>query len=291
VVKILAFGVIAVRQHQITFVLPHLMLNLRSLLFNAAWYINVMLHMLLQAPWFFFLSQPDAQMIPKRWAWTTHWLHRVLVGTRIEITGEENLLQDGCIVACKHQSVWEFYAVNALVRNSAFVLKSELMKIPLFGWYLAKLDHIPIRRSDKGRALRKMIGAARQCLSAGRQIIIFPEGTRKAPGAPPDYRYGVARLYLELNCPVVPIALTSGLFWPRRKFLRYPGTIRARILEPIQPGLTGPEFSAELERRIEAACDELYLLTSRDKIHPPLPQAVKERIAIAEKRLEGAEGN
>lgn len=262
------------------------MLYLRSFLFNFAWYVNILLHMILHLPRIFFLSHEAAQKIPKQWAVKAHWLHRVLAGTNMEVIGEENLLQDGCIIACKHQSIWEFYAMNSLVRDSAFVLKAELMKIPVFGWYVSKLNHIPIRRGDRSRALRKMIADARDRIADGRQIIIFPEGTRKAPGAETDYRYGVTRMYLKLNCPVVPVALDSGLYWPRRKFVRHPGKIRVKIMPPIMPGLSGPEFSAELERRIEESCDELYLMASRDKVRPPLSPAVLKRVAIAKDRLD-----
>jgi len=261
------------------------MLFLRSFVFNILWYINIVVQMVVQTPWYFFLSHKQANMVPKRWAYSTHWLHRVIVGTKIEVIDEHNLLEDGCIVACKHQSIWEFYAVNAMLRDSAFILKSELMKIPFFGWYVAKLKHIPIRRGDRGRAMRGMIADAKKRVEEGRQILIFPEGTRKSPGAETDYRYGVTRMYLDLNCPVVPMALNSGLYWPRRKFIRYPGTLRVKVLEPIMPGLTGPEFSAELERRIEEACDELYLLASQDEVKPPLSLAVRKRITSAKQRL------
>ena len=266
------------------------MLYLRSFLFNVAWYINIVVYMLVHLPILFFLNHQQAQKIPRRWTTTTHWLHRVLAGTDMEILGQENMLDEGCIVACKHQSIWEFYAVNSLVRDSAFVLKSELKKIPFFGWYVGKLNHIPIRRGDKGRAMRRMISDARERIADNRQIIIFPEGTRKAPGQEPDYRYGVTRMYKDLNCPVVPVALTSGLFWPRRKFLRHPGTIRVKILEPIMPGLSTEEFSTELQRRIEEACDELYLMTSQDAVHPPLNDAVMARVEAAKERLSKSAG-
>jgi len=267
------------------------MLHLRSLLFNIVWYVNILAHMILQSPWYFFLNHEQAQKIPRRWTASTHWLHRIIVGTKVEVIGQENMLEEGCIVACKHQSVWEFYAVNSLVRDSAFVLKDELMKIPFFGWYVAKLGHIPIRRGDKGRAMRGMISMARDRIAEGRQLIIFPEGTRKAPGQEPDYRYGVTRMYLDLNCPVVPVALNSGLYWPRRKFLRHPGTIRVKILEPIMPGLSAKQFTTELERRIEGACDELYMLASQDNPPPPLNEAVMARVELAKKRLEKAKSD
>ena len=261
------------------------MIYLRSLVYNVVWYINILVQMVAQTPWYFFLSHKKAVMVPKRWAWSTHWLHRVIVGTRMEITGLENLPEGGYVVAAKHQSTWDFYTLYALLEDSAFVLKSELMKVPFFGWFVAKLDHIPIRRGDRGVAMRRMLQDASLEIQKQRQILIFPEGTRREPGAEPAYRYGITRMYLDLGCPVVPVALNSGLYWPRRKFLKYPGTIRLKFLEPIMPGLTGPEFSAELERRIEEACDELYWLSAQDEVRPPLSPAVKERIALHSQRI------
>ncbi len=261
------------------------MIYLRSIIFNLAWYLNIILQLVVQSPWYFFLSHKSATKVPKRWANSSDWLMKVLAGIKVEVIDKEKyLLEDGCIVACKHQSIWEFGAVNAMLRDGAFVLKSELMKIPFFGWYVAKLNHIPIRRGDKGNAMRKMIIEAKGRIAERRQILIFPEGTRMMPGAEPNYRYGVTRLYLELNCPVVPVALSSGLHWPRRKFLRYPGTLRAKFMEPIQPGLSANEFSALLEQKIEEACDALYWMASQDKVHPPLTEAVQKRIAV---HLEG----
>ena len=222
--------------------------------------------------------------VPRRWANSAHWLHKVLVGTRMEVTGLENIPEGGCIIASKHQSIWEFYAIYALLPDAAYVLKSELMKIPFFGWYLSKVDQIPIRRGDKGKALRLMVANAKKKIADRRQIVIFPEGTRRTPGDEPNYRYGITRMYLELNCPVVPVALNSGLYWPRRKFIRHPGTIRAAILEPIMPGLSASEFSAELERRIEEACDELYLKASEDPVSPPISELVQARIDVANER-------
>ena len=262
------------------------MIYLRSLAFNSCWYINILLQLVLQSPWHFFLSHENATKVPKRWANSSDWLMRVIAGIKVEIIDQHHLLQDGCIVACKHQSIWEFGAVNAMLRDGAFVLKSELMKIPFFGWYVAKLNHIPIRRGDKGKAMREMIKHAKQRVADGRQILIFPEGTRMVPGAKTNYRYGVTRLYLDLNCPVVPVALSSGLNWPRRKFLRYPGTIRTKFMEPIMPGLSGEEFAIELERRIEEACDELYWMASQDTVHPPLSEQVNICIERHEQRLK-----
>jgi len=239
--------------------------------------------MVLQTPFYFFLPHKQAVKIPKRCARSMYWLHKLIVGTDYEVTGHENVPQGGFVLAAKHQSLWDFLSIYEMLEDSAFVLKSELMKIPFFGWYVAKLDHIPIRRGDRGKALRGMLRDAKREVAKGRQILIFPEGTRRPPGAEPAYRYGITRLYLELDCPVVPMALTSGLYWPRRKFIRYPGKIRARFLEPIMPDLDGKEFAAELERRIEEGCDQLYLETMGDAVKPPITEAVEQRIEAAKK--------
>ena len=262
------------------------MLFLRSFLFNLVYYVNLLGQMVLQTPFYFFLSHKNAVKIPQRCARSMYWFHKWMVGTDYEVTGRENLPDGGYVVAAKHQSLWDFLSIYEMLPDSAFVLKSELMKIPFFGWYVAKLDHIPIRRGDRSKALKIMLSDSKREIAKGRQIMIFPEGTRRAPGAEPAYRYGITRMYLEMNCPVVPVALTSGLYWPRRKFIRYPGKIRVRFLEPIMPGLDGKAFAAELERRIEEGCDDLYLETMQDPVLPPIPQAVKERIELTKKRRE-----
>src|SRR6185436_1495688 len=132
-----------------------------------------------------------------------------------------------------------------------------LQWIPVFGWYAWKSRQIPIDRGARGGALAGMIARARRAFALGRQIIIFPEGTRTAPGAPPAYRQGVVHLYAQAGVPCLPVALNSGLFWPRRRFLRYPGTIVLEVLDPIPPGLPREEFAARLEQEIETATDRL----------------------------------
>ncbi|MDD9911296.1 MAG: lysophospholipid acyltransferase family protein [Ahrensia sp.] len=260
------------------------MLYLRSFAFNLAWYLNLIVQMVVQSPYYFAASKPGYLGVVRRWAWSCHWLQRALAGTKIEISGLENVPEGGCIIASKHQSIWEFYALFAELDDPAFVLKDDLLKIPLFGWYVAKADQIPIRRGDKGKALRHMLKRAGEALADGRQILIFPEGTRKAPGAEPDYRYGVTRMYVELDCPVVPVALDSGLFWPRRQFLRYPGILRAQFLKPIKPGLDAEAFSARLQKSIEDACDDLYAQTVHDPIVPPLSDKVRAAIERSKAR-------
>jgi 1-acyl-sn-glycerol-3-phosphate acyltransferase len=136
-------------------------------------------------------------------------------------------------------------------------MKKELMLIPVYGWLARKQRMIPIDRKAGASALRGLLRAAEAAKGEGRQIVIFPQGTRVAPGADAPYQPGVAALYARLGCPVVPVALNSGCFWPRRSFVKYPGRIVIELLEPIPPGLAKGAFLAELERRIETATARL----------------------------------
>ena len=145
----------------------------------------------------------------------------------------------------------------ALFADPAFILKRELQWLPLFGWYARKGRMIPVDRGARAQALAAIARDSRIQLARGRQIIIFPEGTRRPAGAEPSYKYGIVHLYAETNVPCVPIALNSGLFWPRRSILRYPGTIRVEILDPIPPGLDKETFATRLRDEIEEATARL----------------------------------
>jgi 1-acyl-sn-glycerol-3-phosphate acyltransferase len=228
----------------------------RSILFNIAFYINTLLWMVLLIPLF---AAPHKVFMrgPKAWARSSLWLLRVIAGTRSEYIGLSRIPPGGLLVAAKHQSAWETLALVPLFDDPTFILKRELMWIPLFGWYLAKARCVPIDRRAGSSALAKMNERAREEVQAGRQILIFPEGTRKAPGARPAYKYGVAHLYANLGVPCLPVALNSGLYWPRRSVIRRPGTVKAEILEPIPPGLPREAFFPLLQERIEAASDRL----------------------------------
>lgn len=234
------------------------MLVLRSLVFNTLFYVNLAL-------WLVFAAMP-ALLAPPRvllrvtaaWAHSALWLMQVTVGTRYEITGRENIPRGGVMIAAKHQSFWETFVLMTVFDDPVFILKRELMWIPFFGWCLRKLRMIPVDRGAKSRALMAVMRRARVELGQnGRQLLIFPEGTRRPPGAPPDYKTGVMHLYHELGVPCVPVALNSGLYWPRRRFMRRPGVIRMEFLPAIPPGLPKTEFLDLLQERIEAASDRL----------------------------------
>jgi len=239
------------------------MLFVRSLLFNVVFYANLVLWLILLLPgllvprWMFMGGV-------KLWALSSLWLLRVLAGTRIEVRGRGKIPHGGALVAAKHQSLWETFALVTLFDDPAFILKRELMWIPFFGWYLWKAGCVPVNRKAGSSALVQMTARAKEEAQHGRQIIIFPEGTRRPPGAPAAYKYGVAHLYQNLGFPCVPVGLNSGLYWPRRRFIRRPGTIRVEILDPIAPGLGREEFFRLVQSRVEESSTRLLVEGRRE---------------------------
>ena len=234
------------------------MLVLRSLTFNTLFYGNLILYLIFGVLPSLLLPRRVLLAVAIAWARSSVWLLRVVAGIRCEISGIENIPKGGLMVAAKHQSFLETFALVTVFRNPVYILKRELTWIPVFGWALTKLRMIPVDRGARARALSDVTRRAKVELGQnGRQLLIFPEGTRRPPGAPPAYKFGVAHLYAELGVPCVPVALVTGLYWPRRKFLRRPGTVRIEILPPILPGLDKVSFQTKLQETIETACDRL----------------------------------
>lgn len=253
---------------------------LRSLVFNTVFYANLVVQMILWTPFYFLAPRHTAWIVPKFWARSCMWLHDKLAGTRAEITGLENLPEGSFILAPKHQSFWDAIAFFSYLDDPLYILKRELRWIPFFGWYVMKMRMIPVDRGNRSKALRAVVAATKAELALNpRQLIIYPEGTRRAPGAEPAYKYGIVELYAQLGLPVVPVAHVAGLYWPRRKFMRYPGTIKARFLPPIPAGLDKDEFMARLIRETEAACDALLVDAARSPDAPPLPPTAVTRLA------------
>ncbi|WP_333794712.1 lysophospholipid acyltransferase family protein [Hyphomicrobium sp.] len=232
------------------------MLLLRSLLFTLAFYVTTALFLVLGS-WLLLGPRSWAMAGLRTHAIVSVWLLKMIAGTKLEVRGREKLPGGAVLVVSKHQSAWDTFGLVPLFRDPAIVLKDELKWIPFYGWFCVKFEHILVKRDKAARALKAMIADAQQRAGQGREIVIFPEGTRQAPGAPPDYKPGYVALYEALGLPCVPLALNSGLFWPRRSLLRLPGTIIVEFLDPIQPGLSRKEFRALLEERLEAGATQL----------------------------------
>ncbi len=182
---------------------------------------------------------------------------RWMVGVKFEERGREHLIDGPMILAIKHQSSFETIAFSFLVHHPAIVLKKELISIPLYGWYAMRAKMIAIDRKGSASAMRKMLRTAEAAVADGRPIVIFPEGTRTAAGDVGTYHPGVAGLYRHLKIPVVPVAVDSGLYWPRRTVVKTPGTIQIEYLPPIAPGLPRKDFMTRLETDIEGATNLL----------------------------------
>jgi 1-acyl-sn-glycerol-3-phosphate acyltransferase len=236
---------------------------LRSILFNFLFYLNLAILLIAAIPTLV-LPRRAILGMAKLWGHTTLWLLRVVCRIEVEWRGLEKIPPGGIVVAAKHQSTWETFALLALFPDPTFVIKRELMWIPFFGWYAWHGGMIPVDRGAGKAALAGMVVHARKALAENRQIIIFPEGTRRPAGAEPKYKFGVAQLYAESGVPCVPIALNSGLFWPRRRFLRFPGTVRVEVLDPIPPGVDRNVVFARLQDEIEAATGRLIAEGVRD---------------------------
>ena len=186
------------------------------------------------------------------------WLLGAVAGLRYEVRGRENLAAAGpCLIASKHQSAFETLALQIILDDPAIVLKRELTRIPVAGWTMWRLRHIGINRKAGAAALVDLVRQARKRLAEGRPVVIFPEGTRAAPFAAPHYKPGVVALYRALKVPCLPIALNSGVFWPRNSFWRFPGTIVVEIMPAIPAGLDSGSFSTRLESAIETRTAEL----------------------------------
>jgi 1-acyl-sn-glycerol-3-phosphate acyltransferase len=232
------------------------MILLRSMLFNLCFYVLLIALMILGVP-ALVAGRRSTEAYARIWARLSLALLERICRLKVEFRGLQHLPEGAAIVAAKHQSFLDVLALPLKVRGFSFIYKRELGFIPLFGLYLWRSGQIVVDRAKRGSALPQVIAAAKQIFAGNRRLLIFPEGTRKAVGAPPQYKAGVARIAQETGVVCVPTALNSGLFWRRRGFLRRPGTVVVEFLEPIQPGLDKDDFMRLLETRIEDATRRL----------------------------------
>ena len=233
-----------------------MLILVRSIVFNILFYLNTAILLVAALPTFF-LPYRAIIWVAQTWGRINLVLLRVVAGVKIEVRGAEKIPKGALLVAAKHQSAWETFALLPLFGNPTFIVKRELEWIPIFGWLMIKGRMVPVDRSAGSQALIGMTERARIELADNRQLIIFPEGTRRAAGAEPRYKHGVVHLYAEEGVPCLPVALNSGLFWPRRSIRRIPGTVVIEILDPIPPGLPKDEFFERLKDGIETATARL----------------------------------
>ena len=182
---------------------------------------------------------------------------KLICGLDWELRGNPQAAGTAVLVASKHQSAWETFVLQCILPDPAIILKRELLLVPIFGWALRKLRHLPIDRAGGLESLREMLEAARALIKEGRQIVIFPEGTRRELGAPPAYQAGVFALYRSLEVPCLPVALNSGSFWPHHGFIFRPGCIVIEFLPPIEAGLSRDVFMQRLALAIEGSSSRL----------------------------------
>lgn len=232
------------------------MLFIRSLIFNLFLYAFTAVSSIIVMA----VAVISPRQMPSfaRW-WSRAWLrvYELVCGVSYEVCGQEHVPSGGCIIAMKHQSTWDTFALFAVFRAPVFVFKRELAYIPFFGWALIRLGFIPVKRGAGKAAVESIIKGAAAALKLGKQVVIFPEGTRSVIGQAPHYKSGVSHLYSALNVACLPVALNSGVLWPRRKFLRPPGIIKVEILAPVKPGLERKEMFSILVDQIETASAQL----------------------------------
>ncbi|MBA3812139.1 MAG: 1-acyl-sn-glycerol-3-phosphate acyltransferase [Caulobacteraceae bacterium] len=228
----------------------------RSLAFVALFYLWSAIVAIAILP---LLLAPRGWMLAatRLWADTVIALLAAICGVRVEVRGRRHLAAGPALIGAKHQCMFDTWGCLSLFADACFVMKKELVKIPFFGWYSWKSDMIVVDREGGAKALRKLLADARARAAQGRQVVIFPEGSRTAPGETGDYKPGIAALYRDLGLACTPMATNSGVHWPAHGFLRRPGTIVYEFLSPIPPGLSRREFMRVLEERLEGASTAL----------------------------------
>ncbi len=242
------------------------MIQVQSFIFAIWSFLAMIMTGIVLAPFLAF-NREAVHVALRTWTRITLFGLRWICGGRVRFEGLEYAPKGPALIACKHQSMLDTMAPSLVLSKTAYVFKRELLKQPVIGWYLDRGQMIPVDREAHASALKNLIRHARDAIAQGRQIIIFPEGTRQEPGAPPDYKPGVAAIYRDLKLPCTPVALNTGLVWPAHGIRINPGEAVIRFLPPIPPGLSREDFMRELETRIESGSDALL----PEDLGPPAP--------------------
>ncbi len=230
--------------------------RLRSLLFMLWLYGSMAFIAVVSSP-MLLLPSHYSMLVIRWWARSVILGARLIVGIKVEFRGLEHRPTGPALIAGKHLSMLDTIAPFVMLEHTAYVLKQSLMYLPFLGWYAWRTRMVAIKREDAAKALKGMVKACRERLQEGRQILIFPEGTRSDPGDDPTYKPGVAALYRDLDVPCYLLATNSGQFWPGHGIDRKPGTVVFEFLPPIPAGLKRGEFMSEMKSRLETASNAL----------------------------------
>ncbi len=232
-------------------------LFIRSLIFWVGFLVNTVFFGLLIVLLFFTPAQTRLR-VGRLWACGNHFLLKYICGLDFRVRGQENLQRENAIILSKHQSTWETLVLHSITPYVRWVFKRELMWIPIFGWALAMTDPIAINRGAGRAAIKQLIKEGTKKLKAGEWLILFPEGTRTAPGKTQKYKIGGALLAEKSGYPVIPLAHNAGEFWPRHSFIKWPGTITVVIGPAIESkGRSADEINTDVSNWIESTMKEI----------------------------------
>ncbi|MBT4888540.1 MAG: 1-acyl-sn-glycerol-3-phosphate acyltransferase [Rhodospirillales bacterium] len=231
--------------------------KIRSTIFDIlqllATALSVLVFMLVMPlPWWIM------QSVVNGWARIVRFLARYIMGIHVRVIGMENIPKGPIVIASKHQSAWDTSFFQTVFPRSVYIMKKELLSIPVWGWVARKVRSVAVDRAGGASALKALISDTLARLEEGRAVVIFPEGTRMLPGAQIDFHPGVAAIYKSAGVPVVPVALNSGLFWGRSNVgEKTPGTITVEFLPAIAPGGDRKAFMKDLQTSINEATARL----------------------------------
>ncbi|SMX23020.1 lysophospholipid acyltransferase family protein [Boseongicola aestuarii] len=226
----------------------------RSMLFNVTMYLSMLVYAVAYAP-FAIYDAKYAVKATQAWCGFIIWCASWMIGLKVEIRGTPPT--DEVMVAAKHQSFFDIIVIYGAIPRGKFIMKRELIYAPLLGWYSLRVGCIPVDRGKRGQAIIKMKADVEKGRADPGQLVIYPQGTRVAPDDKKPYKAGTGILYDQLGQPCVPVATNIGHFWPKRGFLRKPGTAVVEFLDPIPPGFGVKEFMVKLEDVVESKSDSL----------------------------------
>lgn len=217
-------------------------------------------------PAFIFKSKKIGDYGAKIWSQFSFYVLKKLCKIEYKIIGQENILNEPCIYACKHQSMWETVVMHLILNRPVYAYKKELEKIPFYGWFLKFMSGIGVDRKGGMKSLKNVISQAKFYLNKGQSVVIFPQGTRVPVGeSVKDFPYqaGITALYNSCETKIVPVALNSGLYWPKHKILKNPGVVIIQFLPAINQGLSKDDFNKELISAIEDASNKLAIVANK----------------------------